>query len=304
MFPRCSPPPLLLPPRRSSIPSILRRWPAAPALAAAALLPASCATPFPDDSVVDRSPAAAARARSIVDESVRAHGGDPYVAGARIAVDYEGTWSRIASRLQPVLIDAGFRGTSREEYDLPAGTIRQRHEGPMGTKSVDRTLPLAGGGRQASIEVAYNGTSEDDPEKRAAAALVCDGYLMFLTAPSWALHAPIAEWGLLPDAEEDGSRYHRVFLRLEPGLGMAASDDVVLWIESGTMRAHRLHFTLNGLESTQGAHVDVTFLTFTESGGFLWPSAFRERLLSPLRLDVHEWRATRLDASRRQPPPA
>jgi len=56
--------------------------------------------------------------------------------------------------------------------------------------------------------------------------------------------------------------------------------------------------TLNGLESTRGALVDIDLSEHRSMYGIMWPTAFHERLLRPVPLDVHEWRLAGLDINR------
>jgi hypothetical protein len=56
--------------------------------------------------------------------------------------------------------------------------------------------------------------------------------------------------------------------------------------------------TLNGLDSTRGALVDIDMFEHRSLYGIMWPTAFHERLLRPAPLDVHEWRLTGLDINR------
>jgi hypothetical protein len=85
---------------------------------------------------------------------------------------------------------------------------------------------------------------------------------------------------------------------VEPGFGEAAQDQVVLWIDAQTSRLFRVHMTLNGFETTQGAHVDTTFLEYRKVGQFLLPVRFHERVRGPLRIDAHDWYTTGIDLDR------
>ena len=57
----------------------------------------------------------------------------------RVDTAYAGEWSAIATRLQPVLTDPGFRKDSVETYRPRQQSVRQLHTGPDGTKEVRRT---------------------------------------------------------------------------------------------------------------------------------------------------------------------
>jgi len=99
----------------------------------------------------------------------------------------------------------------------------------------------------------------------------------------------------MPDTREKGRSYRRLLATLQPGFGEAARDQAVLWIDADTARLFRVHMTLNGFETTQGAHVDTTFLAYTQVGPYLLPSSFHERVREPLRIDAHTWHMTGVD---------
>jgi hypothetical protein len=56
--------------------------------------------------------------------------------------------------------------------------------------------------------------------------------------------------------------------------------------------------SLNGLESTKGAEVNVTFRNFRTIGGILWPTDFDERIRVTFDLLAHQWRLTGLEINR------
>jgi len=90
----------------------------------------------------------------------------------------------------------------------------------------------------------------------------------------------------IPDARENGRDYRRLLATLESGFGEAAQDQVVLWIDAQNSRLFRVHMTLNGFETTQGAHVDTTFLDYRKVGPYLLPVRFHERVRGPLQIDA------------------
>lgn len=201
---------------------------------------------------------------------------------------YEGRWALFPRLTQPVLVDAGYRGTSEERVWPRSGRVEQRHAGPEGTKRVSR--------RRAGAEVAvsYDGTVTRDPEIEAAASLVADAYPMFLFGASWVLDqgrdfrpAGVGRLG--------GATCDLVEATLRPGLGAAAEDRVVVWIDRETKRTRRIHFSLNGLESTRGAEVDVTMDGFvTAPDGGQWPTRFVEWIRRPISTRAHTWWTTSL----------
>jgi hypothetical protein len=85
---------------------------------------------------------------------------------------------------------------------------------------------------------------------------------------------------------------------LRPGFGAAAEDRVILFIDRTTKQLRRVRMTLNGLESTRGAEVDVTFRDFRRIDGVLWPTDFDERIRVPFDLHAHHWKMTGLDTNR------
>ena len=56
--------------------------------------------------------------------------------------------------------------------------------------------------------------------------------------------------------------------------------------------------TLNGMESTRGAEVEVTFRDFRKIGGILWPTDFDELIRTPFNLHAHRWQMLGLDLNR------
>lgn len=240
-------------------------------------------------------------ATSLLDASVEAHGGDAYQKLTNIAVSYDGRWGRLIQRIQPVLTDTGYRKSSEERLLLKEGIVLQRHRGPEGVKTVER--------RRDGAEVLYflredidgesAGRSAND-EEAAASALVADAYEMFLLGPSF-LKRRAVELERLPAETIEGRSFDRVLMRIEPGFGPAAEDLVMAWFDRENHHLFRVLFTLGGLESTQGAAVDVTFRNHRRVKGFLWPTHFFERVRAPLKIFAHEWTMTGLDLDRPLP---
>lgn len=250
---------------------------------------ASCSTlPRPG---ADPGPAVAGDAKALLRQSARAHG-DPWRNYQRVEVAYTGEWSGIATRLQPALTDPEFRKDSEETYRPRSASVHQLHRGPGGTKEVRRE------GRK--IAVRYDGSPSTDREVLDSAALVADAYTVFLFGPSW-----LAEHGrdlrLLGERDFEGKRCQLVAGRLAPGFGVAAEDHFIAWIEPESHLLKRFQFSLNGLDSTRGADVDVEFSDFRlAADGSVWPSRFVERIQRPLRAKAHEWRMTSLSLDGRK----
>jgi hypothetical protein len=218
--------------------------------------------------------------------------GDPWKRYSKVEVSYSGTWSTLATKLQPVLTDPGFREGSVEIYQPRVARVRQTHKGPSGTKEVVR--------QPSRIEVSLNGVKSADVEVKDASALVADAYTIFLFGPSWLVdHA--RDFCLLDDDDLSGEACRLVAGRLEPGIGNSREDEFIAWIgkESGLMK--RFQFSLNGLDSTRGADVDVVFSGhWTAKDGSIWPSRFIERIQRPIPIQAHDWRMTSLTVDGRR----
>lgn len=245
----------------------------------AALSLVSCSTlPVPGPLADDPSQG---EAREILVRSA-GHHGDPWKSYQRVEVGYDGTWGTVATKVQPVITDPGFRKSSVEIYQPRARQLRQVHSGPRGTKEVIRA------GREVTVK--FNGASSTDREVLGAAALVADAYTIFTFGSSW-----LAENGrdlrLLPDRKISGETCRLVAGRFAPGLGNADEDHFIAWIgaESGLLR--RFQFSLNGMDSTRGADVDVVFLEHWKTpDGSVWPGHFIETIQRPIYVKAHDWR--------------
>ena len=73
---------------------------------------------------------------------------------------------------------------------------------------------------------------------------------------------------------------------------------MALFIDGDERLMRRVRFTLNGLDSTQGAVAEVDCWDHRTIQGVRWPSRFHERLLRPLPLPVHDWALEGLDLNR------
>jgi hypothetical protein len=228
-------------------------------------------------------------AQQIFDDCLAAHGGDMRDYPGDLNVSTDGHWHSLIQRIQPVISDAGFRVTSQERYRPSIGLYAVHHHGPLGDKQVIRT--------PTGITVYYNGVRETDPVKLRATALTNDAFLLFHFGPTF-IKARATTITRLPDDTEGGQRYYRLLATLSPGFGEAKSDDVVLWINPQTHLLYRVHLTLNGFETTQGAHVDTTFLAYRKLGRFTLPVQFNERVRGPIRIPAHEWHTTDMDRDR------
>ncbi len=229
-------------------------------------------------------------AQAVFDRCLAAHGGDIRKHPGDFNLSTDGRWFALIQRIQPLVTDSAFRIRSEERYRPSEGLYAVRHTGPSGVKQVVRS-----GGALASVR--YNGVIETDPAKLRATAMTNDAFLMFHFGPSYFI-GRVDRWQRLADIEESGRRYRRLFGVVRPGFGDTADDRVIVWIDAQSERLFRIHMTLNGFETTQGAHVDTTFLAYRDVAGYLLPVRFHERVRGPLQIDAHTWWTTGIDADR------
>jgi len=276
-----------------------RRLLAAAGLSAALpLLVSGCASPLPGVATGDDDGAA----RQLFNAACAAHGLAAWRRIHDLNLTFEGEWRPLVARLQPELVDAGFRGRSEERVLPGAGLVAQRHTGPAGHKQVVRRRG-ATGRETGDVAVAYNGRPDPRAAVRDAAALVVDGYLVFMLGPlaladREAAGQPLA-LRLAEPEEVDGRLCDALALRLAPGLGFAAVDQLILFIDRETRLMRRVRFSLEGLASTQGAVAEVDVWDHQRAHGVMWPTRFHERLRRPIPgLPVHDWRLVGLDIDR------
>ena len=228
-------------------------------------------------------------AQTLVTASQKAHGGFAFDRIMDLSVRYEGKWASIGPRFQPVLVDSKFRGASEERMILSPRIIAQSHTGPGGVKKVLRS--------PGQIAIAYNGKATDEDETRQAAALVADAYALFLLGPFYFQQSGTV-FAMNGESFVDQALCDEVLAILRPGLGMAEEDRVILHIDRSSKLLRRVRLTLNGLDSTRGAEVDVTFRDFKKIDGVLWPTDFDERIRSPFKLHAHHWNLRGLESNR------
>lgn len=230
-------------------------------------------------------------ARTILEASAAAHGLAAWRQLRDVSVAYEGEWYGLVGRLQPTLIDAAYRQGSEERLLLAdAPIVGQSHRGPGGQKQVLRTAD--------DVQVAYDGQPAADAEVRDAAALVADGYRLFLTGPFYFLNGNL-HLERIDDTWVNGHHCDILLAVRRPGLGRAAEDRFLLYIDRERRWLRRVRFTLEGLASTQGAVAEVDFFDHRQIAGVVWPTRFYERLKKPIpNLPVHDWRLVGLDVDR------
>lgn len=258
-------------------------------LLAATLASCSSGPRLHQQPVVVSEPAA----RQLLSSAREAHGGDAILRVRDISVRYEGRWGRIGPKFQPELVDKRFRKDSEERIILAPRLISQKHEGPGGTKTVLRDGNVT--------TVTYNDRTSLDPTARSAAALVADAYQMFLLGPFYFDRAGVT-LQIAGHSSVDGHACDELIAVLKPGFGGAGEDRVLLSIDHATKQLRRVRMTLNGLETTQGAEVDVTFRDFKKVGGILWPTDFDERIRVPFDLHAHHWKLRGIDLNRGMTP--
>ena len=261
---------------------------ASPALIAALSLLGGCAQNFPRPESLphDGSPPTA---DDIFSSTFRAHGGDSLDAFNDLNVALDGDWKFLITRIQPLVTDHKYRVVSEERLLPSKGIYTAHYQGPAGTKKVVRTAD--------SIRVYYDGEETFDEDVLQSTALTADAFLLFTIGPM-ALSDRRDNFVRLEDGLDNGKRYYRIYTVAEPGLGFSARDEIVLWVDPETDLTYRVHITLEGYETTKGAHVDVTFLDYEERGPYVLPSKFLERVLGPIRLKAHSWHLTGIDINR------
>ncbi len=226
---------------------------------------------------------------AIFARTLAAHGGDLRRYPGDINLSTDGRWFALIQKIQPVVSDSGYRIRSQERYRPSTGLYAIQHTGPDGRKQVVRS--------GAWLAVFYNGVRETDPVKLRATAMTNDAFRMFHFGPSFFLDRA-SSWNRLADADDKGRGYYRLRATVRPGFGESAADDVVIWVDRETGRLFRIHMSLNGFETTVGAHVDTTFLEYRDVAGYLLPVRFHERVRGPLRIDAHTWWTTGIDTGR------
>ena len=184
----------------------------------------------------------------LIEASAEAHGGKAAFSQLTdVAVSYDGEWLNRIWKMQPVLVDRGFRQRSEERVLPKAGVVAQRHVGPEGTKQVTWDGTAA--------RVVYRGTTPDDQAGEPAAeaaALVAEAYRMFLTGPFYFLNHPGPRDARVEKTDTvDGVMCDQVLVRLVPGLGTSEEDRVLLAIGRDDRLLRRVRFSLNGFRGTR-----------------------------------------------------
>ena len=156
----------------------------------------------------------------------------------------------------------------------------------------DNNLPL---GERASVWV--NQQPETNRDKIAAAHLVVEAYQLFLYPAFYVERASHLE--RVGTGSVGGRECERLLAVMRPGIGASIEDRVVLYIDKQDKLVRRVRLTLEGLDSTKGAVVDVDHDRFVQIAGVTWPTHFYESLVAPFPgLPAHDFSLTGLDVNR------
>ena len=258
-----------------------------------------CSTPLP----LIPAPAVDALASRRLRESAEAHGLSAYRGLSDINVSYDGTWRPLIGGIQPEIVDAGFRGSSQERLMPKMGLAAQSYAGPQGHKEVTWRRSPAGTDTVGEVAVWVNGVRSSDPARQQAAALVAEGYNLFLLGPLWLVDRPLPV-RMAGVETVDGQTCDVIEAWLAPGLGRSASDRIALCIDRNAGLMRRVRFTLEGFPGTQGAVAEVDTFDHERRFGVVWPMRSYERVRHPIALPAHDWHITGLDVDRGYPPEA
>ena len=283
----------------------------------AAALPwlAGCGTPLPT-AVQPAAGTAAGAAR--LRESADVHGLPAYRQLRDINIGYDGQWRPLIDRVQPVVVDKTFRGSSQERLVPAAGINAQSYRGSAGSKHVFWQRASSGNAganalatpatpaapaTPATAAVWFNGQRSTDANVIAASALVAECYGLFLLGPLWVVDRGLGA-ELAGSERVNGRLCDVVNIWLRPGFGFAPQDRVALCIDRDDGITRRVRFTLEGVTSTQGAVAEVDTFEHQRRFGVLWPMRSYEEVVHPLRLPAHDWYVTGLDVNRGYAPAA
>jgi hypothetical protein len=260
---------------------------------AAATLLAGCGTPQPLTQPL--VPSDAGNRRLV--ESAQAHGWDAFGQIRDINIAYDGRWRPFINRIQPEVVDAGYRGSSQERLLPSLGVNAQAYRGPSGRKQVFWQRGKGSAAEPGEVAVWYDGIANAQEPLNVAAALVAEAYGLFLLGPLWLAGRG---FGAQLDGTErvNGRLCDVVQLWITPGLGQVARDRVAVCIDRDDAVTRRLRFTLEGFPGTRGAVAEVDTFEHERRFGVLWPMRSYEEVVHPLRLPAHDWFITGLDVNR------
>jgi hypothetical protein len=236
-------------------------------------------------------------ALAVLQECAAAHGLPAWRRVRDLNVGYRVEWRALVGRIHPELSDTRYRDTAQERL-LPAeGLIAQTLIGAGGHKQVVRRLGQQGPS-QGDVQVWVDGSPSREAPQRQAAAMVADASRLALLGPLALIDRP----GVLKLAglEQVGDHAcERLMVRLTPGLGFAAAEQLVLCIDRRTRLMRRVRFSHAGLASTRGTVTEVDVSGFQNIQGVEWPTRFHERMRKPIPLlPLRDWQLTGLDLNR------
>ena len=206
-------------------PAFGRRVRGSGGLALALLMLAGCAQTFPQPDP-EHEFTDGLSADALFERTLAAHGGDLREHPGDINLATDGDWGWWIQRIQPLVADAGYRVTAEERYRPSEQLYTIRYAGPEGVKKIIRE------GRD--ITVYYDGEREDDADNLAATAMTTDAVKLFHYGPSFIKHRA-RNLTRLPDAEEDGTRYHRRERALPSFTGPARETKASLVVPEGSV---------------------------------------------------------------------
>ena len=254
------------------------------------LMLSACASKFPTPENSVYTPTNdALSGNDIFRQSFNAHGGKSLDRLRNLNVSLTGKWKQLIRRIQPLVTDFRYRVDSQERVLPNKAIYAAEYSGPAGTKSVYRT--------PNTIAVRYNSEPSNDTEVLSSTALTADSFHLFLLGPL-ALQQWQNQVTRLSDKTMNGVLHWRIHLERTPGLGLSKRDDVVLWVHPQSKLTSRVQITLEGHESTKGAHVETDFLAYTRVQDYIFPSQFFERVKAPIAIDAHAWQLTGIDINR------
>jgi hypothetical protein len=256
-------------------------------------LTTGCSTPLPLVSAPSSDPGATARLR----ESAIAHGLEAYRTVTDINVSYRGEWRPLVDRIQPEVVDAGFRVSSQERLMPREGVVAQSYIGASGRKQVVWRRGAGAADDLGQVAVWFNDVRSNDASAQNAAALVAEGYGLFLLGPMWLLDRG-SSMRMAGTERVDGRTCDVVDVWMTPGLGRVKTDRIALCVDRKDSLVRRMRFTLEGFENTRGAVAEVDTFEHERRFGVVWPMRSYERIVHPISLPAHDWRITGLDVNR------
>lgn len=200
--------------------------------------------------------------QDIFNRTFFAHGGERMAELHNLNVSIDGEWKQLIRRIQPLVTDYKYRVISQERIMPRARVYSANYIGPAGKKSLFRT--------PNSVSVNYDNKNSTDQAVLSSTALTADSFHLFLLGPlsleKWRDHVT-----RLTDKKINDVLHWRIHVNRIPGFGFSERDDIVLWVNSKNNLTSRVQITLEGHESTRGAHVEVDYLKYVHEQGYTFP---------------------------------